>query len=46
MLFSWGLVPEIGITDFRDSHKNHTDTSQLCRELVHYPVVPKLKPVW
>jgi len=35
MLYSWGLVPEIGITDFRDSHKNHTDTSRLCREIVH-----------
>ncbi len=36
MLYSWDLVPEIGITDFRDSYTDHTDTSRLCREAVHF----------
>jgi len=35
MLYIWCLVPEIGITDFRDSHTDHTDTPQLCCGVVH-----------
>ncbi len=36
MSYSWGLILEIGITDFRDSHTDHTDTPRLCREVVHF----------
>ncbi len=39
ILYSWGLVPEIRITDFRDSHTDHTDTPQLCREVVHWQAI-------
>ena len=39
MLYSWGLVPEIRIADFRDSYTDHTDTSQFCREAVHFNLI-------
>ena len=42
MLYSWDLVLEIGITDFRDSQTDHTDTSRLCREVVHFCLIEKL----